>query len=54
MRPPRFSGQRCSCRLGPGLEGLDGAVLVSKKEEAPETIRTEHHGEELNSKQFSA
>lgn len=31
MRPPLFSGQRWSWRLGPGLEGLAGALLVSKK-----------------------
>lgn len=28
MRPPRCSGQRCSCRLEPGLEGA--ALLVSE------------------------
>lgn len=31
MRPLRpLSGQRCSCLLGPGIEGLGGALLVSK------------------------
>lgn len=29
MRPPLLSDQRCSCLLGPGREGLGGALLVS-------------------------
>lgn len=32
MRPPRFSGQRCSCRLVPGLEGFSIALLVSRSD----------------------
>ena len=37
MRPPRFSGQRCSCLLGAGLlgeglEGLAGILLVSRQQ----------------------
>lgn len=33
MRPPRLSGHRWSCLLGPGRDCFGGALLVSKKKQ---------------------
>lgn len=47
MRPPRLSGHRWSCLLGPGRDCFGGALLVSKKT-INITLPTEHATERQN------